>query len=267
MKQNIFLFDIESTGVDPFSDRIIQIAWMILDEYLRPVGKPVSLIINPGIPIPQSATEIHHITNEMVKGAPTFKEVAPRLQEAIRNCHVSGYNSNGFDVPILANEFTRNDVQIPFNNETLFIDVFQMYRKLNSMKLCDVYERIFGEPMKNAHDAEGDILATHKIMEHIVNFNTPKVGTTPQNWSDFTGGMEDPHWFEQRDGVWYFTKGKHKGAQVVYEQSYCDWMMTQAFPLNTKATICKIFGADLWQSIAENRIVFNYNYNTSPLLF
>lgn len=256
MKKEIFLFDLETTGTDPATDRIIQLAYILLDEQLKPLINPVSMLINPGISIPRAATEIHRITDDMVSEKLNFKSFSKFLFDIIKDRHVAGYNSNGFDVPLLANEFIRAGCEVPFDNETLFLDVFQMYRKLNSMKLSDVYYRIFKKELVNAHDATTDILATQKVLQHIVEENKNQVGCSPNEWSDFIGGMEDPFWFELINGEYYFVKGKYKGARVSDHLSYCEWMMSQSMTLNTKSVICRIFGADLWQSISESRLVY-----------
>ncbi len=254
---NIFLFDLETTGVDTTKDRIVQIAWMILDHDLKPVGKPVSMLVYPEMKIPAGATEVHGITDEMVKGVLSFSGIANDLATILKHCHIAGFNSNSFDVPMLVAEFARCGIDVPFNHQTLFIDVLAIYRKQFSNKLTDIYKRLFGKEMANAHDALGDITATKEVMQWLVDNANDEIGYLPEQWAEYSGGMDDPYWFKLQNGVWCFAKGKNEGVSVLKEKSYCDWMMgSPTFGLGTKATLCKIWGADLWKSIAANRFVF-----------
>ncbi len=260
MKTKIFCFDLETTGVNTLTDRIVQIAYLILDaSTLEIIGSPVSLIINPQMPISKSSTEIHGITNEMVANEKTFSSVAKELHAVIKDCHIAGYNSNAFDVPLLVNEFARVGVEIPFDDNTLFLDVFQIYRKLFSLKLKDVYERTFGEPLQDAHNALSDVIATSKVFTFLVSH--------ADQWSQFTGGIEDPEWvtYSETDRQYYFVKGKYKGEKVMYYSDYCNWMMGQQMPLNTKAVICKIFGADLWLSLAAGYMVYHKKHEPDDI--
>ena len=256
---NIFLFDLETTGVDVSKDRIVQIAWMMLNENLEQLTQAASIIIDPQMPIPAGATEVHGITDELVKamGIP-FSEVATNLASELKNCHIGGFNSNSFDVPMLVAEFARCGVEIPFNEDTLFIDVLAIYRKKFSNKLTDIYKRLFGKEMENAHDALGDIKATKEVMQWLVDNAGADIGDMPEQWAEYSGGcMNDPYWFELKDGVWVFSKGKNTGLPVLKEKSYCDWMIgSPTFGLNTKGHLCQIWGADVWKSIAANRFVF-----------
>lgn len=258
MKRKIFLFDLESTGTDTATDRVVQIAFVLLDpETLEPEGEPISVLINPERSIPEGATAIHGITNEMLKGKKTFGQIAGRLKDAMNGCDMAGYNSNAYDVPLLVHEFLRCGQSVPFDENTLFLDVFQIYRKLNSFKLTDVYERMFNEPLTDAHDAAADVKATTRIFAALVAQNHHQLGSTPAEWSGFTGGLEDPHWFVKQNGQYCFSKGKWKGEAVADHADYANWMMGQAMPLNTKATLCRVFGADLWMSINAGMLTYS----------
>lgn len=254
---NIFLFDLETTGVDTTKDRIVQIAWMVLDHDLKQMGEPTSMLVNPEMKIPAGATEVHGITDDMVKGLMPFSGIAYDLAAILKDCHIAGFNSNSFDVPMLVAEFARCGIDVPFNHQTLFIDVLAIYRKQFSNKLTDIYKRLFGKEMANAHDALGDITATKEVMQWLVDNTGADIGDMPEQWAEYSGGMNDPFWFELKDGVWVFAKNKWAGFSVLGQKSYCEWMISQpTFGLNTKGHLCQIWGADLWKSIAANRFVF-----------
>ena len=271
--KNIFLFDIETTGTDPMNDRIVQIAFAKLSsETLEPIAGTKTFNVNPCILIPESATAIHGISNETVRHCATFQEVGRIIQKHMFDSHICGYNSNAFDVPLLVNEFGRCKIPLPFTDDTLFLDVFQLYRKLNSLKLADVYERLIGKPLTGAHDAGADVDATQQIFKHLIDHNQNKVGHQPIDWATFCGNMDDPYWFVVEGDQTYFNKGKYKGCLVSDYPDYCNWMMGQSMPINTKAVICRLFKANLWESIAAGYLVYqrketvpaNYTDNGLP---
>ena len=263
---NIFLFDLETTGVDVDNDRIVQIAWMVLDEDLLIVGEPMSFLVNPGIPIPKGASDVHGITDHMVSKSPMLVKIIPKLIKAMKGCYIGGFNSNSFDVPLLVNEFIRYGTPLPFDNNTRFIDVLAMYRNLNSMKLSAIYRRLFNEELEGAHDALSDVQATRRILRRITG-ESEEPGNTPDEWANYAGGMNDPYWFKKVGENLVFAKGKHENCIVSLQKSYCEWMMSKPFAINTKATLCDYFGADLWKSVAAKRFVYNEQSDDDDMPF
>ena len=144
MNNKIF-FDTETTGVDAFNDRIVEIAIVKTDDDLNVIDEFYSLI-NPTIPIPLEATEVHNISDEDVKTAPTFEEIANEIYEFIKDCDVAGYNSNRFDIPLLSSEFNRVGIEWDLTDRNI-IDVYRIETKFHTNKLSDVYKRYTGSPL------------------------------------------------------------------------------------------------------------------------
>jgi DNA polymerase-3 subunit epsilon len=164
----IIFFDLETTGIDIAKERICQIACIKIDLDGKQTEK--ELLINPTIPIPKEATEIHGITDEMVADKPTFANISKSLFEFFEGCDIAGYNSNVFDVPLLAEEFSRSRIEFP-NWELNFVDVLQYERLLKPNKLADVYKRYTGKDLEGAHDALNDVRATLEILLHQTEGN------------------------------------------------------------------------------------------------
>ncbi|HNZ81539.1 MAG TPA: 3'-5' exonuclease, partial [Bacteroidales bacterium] len=136
LKNPIVFFDLETTGINPATDRIVEISYL----KIHPNGKEESRTyrVNPGIPIPKEASEIHHITDEMVADCPGFKEVGQIIANDIKGCDLAGFNSNRFDVPLLAEEFLRNDIDLDMSARKL-IDVQVIFHKMEQRNLRAAY--------------------------------------------------------------------------------------------------------------------------------
>jgi len=257
MKQ-IVVFDIETTGIDPANDRIVQIAYTKLNPAtLEPLARTTVMLVNPGIPIPQGATDVHGISDEAVKDEPSFKAIGRIIAREIKDCDIGGYNSNSFDVPLIVSEFVRHGIPIPFDENTQFLDVLQMYRKLHSNKLTDVYERLTGKTLTGAHDAGADVNATVEVFKILVDTKRDIVGETSADWAAFCGGIgDDPYWFETKDGIVFFINGKNTGRKVSDCLDYCEWMMSRDFSIGVKTVLCRVHNAYLWESIAAGKFIY-----------
>ncbi len=236
--------DLETTGINVASDRIVEIAILKLlpngDKEMK------SQRINPTIPIPALSTKFHGITDEDIKDAPTFKDVAHAWLQYIDNCDLAGYNSNKFDVPLLAEEFLRADVEFDIANRKL-IDVQNIFHKMEQRTLAAAYQFYCSKPLVNAHSAEGDIIATHEVLEaQLERYDTLKNDvdfladfSSRTNCVDLAGRI-----VLNDKGVAVFSFGKHNGKAVVEvftkEPSYYNWMMDGDFPRYTKKVITKI---------------------------
>lgn len=243
LKRPIIFFDIEATGTDPGKDRIVELALIKLlpsgdrDKYVKR--------INPGIPIPPEATAIHGIRDEDVQHEPLFKQVAHDLYTWMKNADLGGYNSNKFDIPLLAEEFLRAGIQVDFT-ERKMIDVQQIFFKMESRTLSAAYNFYCSRELENAHNAEADIQATIEVLEAQLDRYKDIQNDVPSLHA-FTSGEDLVDYARRivlKDGHPVFNFGKYKGKKVeeVFqsEPQYYDWMMQADFPLHTKQKISEI---------------------------
>ena len=161
LKRPLVFFDLETTGTNISKDRIVEICIVKLFPNQK---KTVStFLVNPQIEIPKEVIEIHGITNEKVKNAPSFNEIGKEIKSLIENCDLAGFNSNKFDVPLLAEEFLRSGINFDFS-KTKFVDVQNIYQKMEKRNLSAAYEFYCDKKLVNAHSAEADTLATYEIL-------------------------------------------------------------------------------------------------------
>src|SRR4026209_2529367 len=153
--------DLETTGVNPGTDRIVEIGILkVLPDGTRNVKRK---LINPEIPIPKTASDVHGITDEMVQNAPKFKQVAHELEQMLDGCAIAGYNSNRFDIPLLMEEFLRAGVEFDMRGRKL-LDVQNIFHKMEPRTLGAAYKFYCSKSLENAHSAEVDASATHEIL-------------------------------------------------------------------------------------------------------
>lgn len=243
LSRPIAVIDLETTGINLSSDRIVEIAIV----RISPDGekKVKRKIINPGIPIPPASTEVHGISNEMVKDAPIFKQVANEVKQFIDNCDLAGYNSNRFDIPLLMEEFLRAGMEMDFGDRKL-LDVQKIFHMMEQRTLSAAYRFYCNKILEGAHSAEADATATWEVLEAQIE-KYPQLGNTidsiikcigDDNIVDFARRMV------MENGVEIFNFGKHKGKPVAeilkVEPSYYDWMMKGDFPLHTKHKLTEI---------------------------
>src|SRR3990172_1844736 len=164
LEKSIIYFDLETTGVETETARIVELACI---KY-KPDGtqEEKTILVNPTIPIPKEASDVHNITDEMVKDKPTFKQYAQGMRDWFKDCDLAGFNSNNYDVPLLSAEFERAGLEGIDWNPNLF-DVLTLYRNLFPNTLSDVYKRLTGEELEGAHGALADITAT-KVIGDII---------------------------------------------------------------------------------------------------
>jgi len=157
----IVFFDLETTGVNIGSDRIVEIS--ILKVFPNGNKESKTWLVNPEIEIPQGATDVHGITNEQVVTEPTFKELAPKVNEMIADSDLAGFNSNRFDIPLLAEELMRAGIDFDMNNRKA-IDVQVIFHKKEQRTLGAGYQFYCGKELEGAHGAEADTNATYEIL-------------------------------------------------------------------------------------------------------
>ena len=238
------VIDIECTGMNLSSDRIVEIAIVkILPDGKKMVKRK---LLNPEVPIPPSQTDIHGITDEMVKDAPTFRQAANEIRQFIDNADLAGYNSNRFDIPMLVEEFLRVSLDLDFRNRKL-LDVQKIFHMMEQRTLTAAYKFYCNGILENAHSAEADANATWEVLQSQIE-RYPQLGLTidsilkcigEDNTVDFARRMI------MENGREIFNFGKHKGRAVTdvlkAEPQYYDWMMKGDFPLHTKQKLTEVF--------------------------
>jgi len=244
LKNPLIFFDLETTGINIVSDRIVEISYL----KIYPDGKEESKTrkINPEMPIPAEATAIHGITDEDVKDCPTFKSIAKSLASQIEGCDLAGFNSNRFDIPLLAEEFLRAGVDLDLMKRK-FIDVQTIYHKKEQRTLSAAYKFYCDMDLDDAHSAEADTKATYEVLksqldrypdlQNDVNFLSEY--SCFGNNVDFAGRVI---YNDKKEEVVNF--GKYKGRLVtdVFKEDpgYYGWIMQGDFPLHTKNVFTNI---------------------------
>ncbi|MGB4401165.1 MAG: exonuclease domain-containing protein [Daejeonella sp.] len=258
LKRPLAFFDLETTGVNVASDRIVEIS--ILKAMPDGTEQIKTMRINPGIPIPLESSLIHGIYDEDVSREPTFKQAGEELARFLDDCDLAGYNSNKFDIPVLMEEFLRAGIDFDIDNRH-FVDVQNIFHQMEQRTLRAAYQFYCGKVIENAHSAEADIKATYEVLlAQIGKYEN-------QDWEDKKGVISKPvqnniealHKFTNLnkpvdfaarmvyndEGVELINFGKHKGRAVedVFqaEPSYYNWMQNGDFPLYTKRCLEKIW--------------------------
>lgn len=244
LKNPLVFFDLEATGINIVKDRIVEISYV----KVFPNGKEEKMTrrVNPGMPIPPESTAIHGITDEDVKDCPTFKEIAKSLAAQIEGCDLAGYNSNRFDIPMLAEEFLRADIDIDLSRRK-FIDVQTIFHKMEQRTLSAAYKFYCDKSLENAHTAEADTVATYEVLKAQLD-RYPELQNDVAYLSkyssysknvDFAGRM-----IYNDKGEEIINFGKYKGRLVSEvlkaDPGYYSWIMNGDFPLNTKKMLTEI---------------------------
>lgn len=244
LKNPLVFFDLETTGTNINTDRIVEICY--LKVYPNGNEESKTMRINPGMPIPAEASSVHGIYDADVADCPTFKEVARKVAADIEGCDLAGFNSNRFDIPVLAEEFLRAGVDIDLSRRK-FVDVQVIFHKMEQRTLSAAYKFYCGKELEDAHSAEGDTRATFEVLmaqldrypdlQNDVAFLS--VFSSFNKNVDFAGRM-----IYDDNGVEVFNFGKYKGSPVSEvlkrDPGYYSWILNSDFTLNTKAMLTKI---------------------------
>jgi len=236
--------DLETTGINLGSDRIVEIAIVkLLPDGNRSIKRK---LINPGMPIPKSASDIHGITDEIVKSAPLFKQVAHELKQFLDSCDLAGYNSNRFDIPLLVEEFLRAGVDFEMKGRKM-LDVQKIFHQMEQRTLGAAYRFYCNKALDGAHSAEIDATATYEILTAQLT-HYPVLGNTLDSILKTIGEemvVDFARRFIMDNGIEVFNFGKHKGRPVSdvlkSEPQYYDWMMKGDFPQHTKQKLTEIY--------------------------
>ncbi len=244
LNKPIAFIDLETTGVNLGTDRIVEIAIVkLLPDGTKSAKRK---LLNPGIPIPKASSDIHGFTDEMVKDAPTFKQVAHELKQMLDNCDFAGYNSNRFDIPMLMEEFLRAQVDFDMKGRKM-LDVQNIFHKMEPRTLSAAYRFYCNKELEGAHGAEVDATATHEILlAQLERYS--HLGTTVESILKVLGEeqiVDFARRFVFENGVEVFNFGKFKGRPVAEvlkaEPQYYDWMMKGDFPQHTKQKLTEIY--------------------------
>lgn len=268
----LIVFDLETTGLDFIKDRVIQISY--IKAYPDGTEKRENIFVNPGRPIPYEITELTGITNDDVKDRPTFKKLAKELVEEFKGCDFAGFNSNHFDIPMLAEEFLRAGIDFDFSKSRL-IDVQTIFHKMERRNLAAAYKFYCGRKMEDdfeAHRADQDTEATYRVLQAELDMYAPGKQEEPErqlnndmdelaefsktnNNVDFAGRIV---WKEMKDASGKvltdkdgnprmqetFNFGKYKGWSVAEvlnrDPGYFSWMLSNDFTFNTKQVLTRI---------------------------
>ncbi len=236
--------DLETTGVNLGTDRIVEIGIVkVLPDGSRSVKRK---LINPEMPIPKAASDVHGITDDMVKEAPTFKQVANELKQVLDGCDIAGYNSNRFDIPLLVEEFLRVQVEFDMKGRKL-VDVQKIFHQMEQRTLSAAYKFYCNKILEGAHSAEVDATATYEILEAQTE-RYPALGHTVDTILKAIGEeiiVDFARRFIMENGIEVFNFGKFKGRPVSdvlkSEPQYYDWMMRGDFPQHTKQKLTEIY--------------------------
>lgn len=249
LNRPICFIDLETTGINLSSDRIIEIAIVkVSPDNTRQVKRK---LINPLIPIPAATSAIHGITDDMVKDAPSFKQVANEIKQYLENCDLGGYNSNRFDIPILMEEFLRAGMDVDLSDRRM-IDVQHIFYTMEPRTLSAAYKFYCQKDMVNAHSAEADVQATIDVLyAQLARYQN--LGNSVDTILSAIGEEKIIDYARRfsydEKGVEVFNFGKYKGRSVMEvlksEPQYYDWMMKGDFPLHTKQKLTEIFNRTL----------------------
>lgn len=244
LKKPIIFFDLETTGINIVSDRIVEISYLKVSPNGMEESKTIR--INPECHIPEQASAIHGIYDDDVANCPTFKQVAKSIAADFEGCDLAGYNSNRFDIPLLAEEFLRADVDVDLKKHN-FIDVQVIFHKMEQRTLSAAYKFYCDKILEDAHSSAADTQATYEVLKAQLD-RYPTLQNDIEFLSKYTSFNENADFAgriiynEKNEEVFNF--GKYKGQKVEDVLSknigYYGWMMQGDFPLYTKKVLTNI---------------------------
>ncbi|MEM9680584.1 MAG: 3'-5' exonuclease [Bacteroidota bacterium] len=240
----ICFFDLETTGINISADRIVEIS--ILKVHPNGKEERYTKRVNPTIPIPPEVIKVHGISDADVADAPTFKDLAKEIHNMIKDSDLAGFNSNRFDIPLLAEEMLRADIDFDMKNRQS-VDVQTIFHKMEQRTLSAAYKFYCGKNLEDAHSAEADTIATYEVLKAQLSMYDELKNDTKflaefssrKKFADFAGFLS-----YNKDGEECFSFGKHKGKRVVdvleQEPGYFGWLLNADFPLYTKKVLTAI---------------------------
>lgn len=244
LNKPIVFFDIEATGLDISKDRIVEIS--ILKVFTDGHEESCTYRVNPEIPINESATNVHGITNDDVKDCPTFKSISKTISKIIEGSDIGGFNSNRFDIPLLAEEFLRCNNPIDLRR-CKFIDVQTIFHKMEKRTLEAAYKFYCNKELVNAHSALADAKATYEVLQAQLDLY-PTLENDVNMLAEFSSQNKNVDYLGRmvydEKGNAIFNFGKYKGKLVTdvlsRDPNYYAWIMNGDFPLDTKKQLTNI---------------------------
>lgn len=260
LDRNLCFFDLEATGLNVVKDKIVQLALVI---YYADGSTPmeISMLINPGIPIPPDISDIHGITDEMVRNKPSFSDIAQSLLNTIGDADLAGYNSNRFDVPMLLEEFANAGYDFPMENRRT-LDMQAIFHKMEPRTLRAAYRYYCGERLENAHDALVDVKATVEVFKsQLERYEGQDLEDDDGNIIEapIRNDMQAIHDFSMDNRVLDFTRriklntrgvpvfafgkyiNKPVGETLMRDPNYYNWLMDKEFPSQMKKIVTDIY--------------------------
>ena len=252
LKNPLVFFDLETTGTNINSDRIVEICY--LKVYPNGNEESKTMRINPGMHIPEAASAVHGIYDADVADCPTFKEVARSVATDIEGCDLAGFTSTRFDIPLLAEEFLRAEVDIDLSRRK-FVDVQVIFHKMEQRTLSAAYKFYCGKNLEDAHTAEADTRATYEVLMAQLDRYPEDLQNDVNFLSDFSSFNKNVDFAGRMvyddKGIEVFNFGKYKGMSVAEvlkrDPGYYGWILNSDFTLNTKAMLTKIRLRELTQ--------------------
>lgn len=241
----ICFFDLETTGTDITKDRIVEIS--VLKVFPNGNKESKTWLVNPEMEIPAHVIAVHGISNEKVANEPTFKELAKTIYNMIKDSDLGGYNSDRFDIPLLAEEMLRADVDFDMKN-MVAVDVQTIFHKMEQRTLKAAYKFYCGKNLEDAHSAAADTNATYEVLKAQLDLYKDELENNVKSLSEFTKRKNSVDFAGfitlNKEGEEIFSFGKHKGKRVedVLEQEpgYFGWILNADFPLYTKKVLTGI---------------------------
>jgi len=245
LKRPICFFDLETTGVNVVNDRIVEIS--ILKVFPNETQESKTWLVNPGCPIPKETTAIHGISDEKVANEPLFKELAHTIHDMIKDSDLAGYNSNKFDIPLLAEEFLRVGIEFSMGKRKA-VDIQNIFHRMEQRTLTAAYKFYCQKDLENAHSAEADTTATYEILKSQLDKYDDELENNIDFLSDFSNRQRVVDFAGfiayNEDDREIFTFGKYKGVLVEEvlktNPGYFGWMQKAEFPLYTKKVLTAI---------------------------
>jgi DNA polymerase-3 subunit epsilon len=235
----IAFFDLETTGGDKQNDRIVEIAIIRFDGDKR---FEYTSLVNPCIPIPATASEVHGITDDKVKDSPTFASIARKVHNILNGCVLAGFNSNIFDIPFIVNELHRSGYSLDLEGMP-FVDVCNIFKRREERTLSAAVKFYLNKEHEGAHGALADVQATIDVFESQMERYTdlPEDISELSKYCNYDKERADiAGCFSLENGEYVLNFGKHKGARAADCISYLNWMANQDFMPDTKSIINKI---------------------------
>ncbi len=242
----IIFFDLETTGTNVTRDRIVEFSYIKVYPDGRPEEEKCRRI-NPEMHIPEESTKVHHITDDDVRDCPTFRQVAKSLADIFEGCDVAGYNSNKFDVPMLIEEFARAGISFDVAGRR-FIDVQNIFHKMEQRTLVAAYKFYCGKNLEGAHSAVADTRATYEVLLGQLD-RYPELKNDVDSLSEFSRigrNVDLAARFvlnDKDEPVFNFGKYRDRTVKEIFrrEPSFYHWMMQGDFPKNSKDVATRLF--------------------------